>query len=155
MDPKMLQNRAQRAPRRSWSQVAAGSWFRNHVGLCLGPPGTPKIVLSLWRSAIFCQFCVTRTGAEIAPQMAPESNLKRPPEAPELGDALGGGIAYPEFQQFLEISKFPGNAGQKPKTTKERRDQADGGRRSLDEGVPERRMDWKDVCMRINEEGGK
>ena len=39
--------------------------------------------------------------------------------------------------------------------TKERRDQADGGRRSLDEGVPERRMDWKDVCMRINEEGGK
>ena len=124
------------------------------MGLVFGPPG-PKIMLSLWRSAMFTNFASRVREPEIAPQMAPKSNLKRPPEAPELGDALGGGIAYPEFQQFLEISKFPRNAGQKPKTTKERRDQADGGRRSLEEEVPERRMDWKDVCMRINEEGGK
>ena len=53
-----------------------------------------------------------------------------------------------KFQNFQEMPD-------KNRKTKERRDQADGGRRSLDEGVPERRMDWKDVCMRINEEGGK
>ena len=53
-----------------------------------------------------------------------------------------------KFQIFKEMQD-------KNRKTKERRDQADGGRRSLDEGVPERRMDWKDVCMRINEEGGK
>ena len=58
------------------------------------------------------------------------------------------------FNNSLKFQNFRGNAGQNTKT-KERRDQADGGRRSLDEGVPERRMDWKDVCMRINEEGGK
>ena len=56
---------------------------------------------------------------------------------------------------LYKTSTQPQEGWEKPKTTKERRDQADGGRRSLDEGVPERRMDWKDVCMRINEEGGK
>ena len=53
--------------------------------------------------------------------------------------------------KFLIFQEMP----DRNRKTKERRDQADGGRRSLDEGVPERRMDWKDVCMRINEEGGK
>ena len=38
-----------------------------------------------------------------------------------LGDALGGGIADPEFQQFLEISNFPGNAGQKKKNKGKKR----------------------------------
>ena len=38
-----------------------------------------------------------------------------------LGDALGGGIANPEFQQFLEISNFPGNAGQKQKNKRKKR----------------------------------
>ena len=81
--PKCSKIEPQRPPRRSWSQVAAGSWFRSHFGLFLGPPGTPKIVLSLWRGAIFANFASRAREPEIAPQMVPKSSLKRPPEAPE------------------------------------------------------------------------
>ena len=73
----------QRPPRRSWSQVAAGSWFRSHFGSFLGSLGTPKIMLSLWCGAIFANFASRAREPEIAPQMVPKSSLKRPPEAPE------------------------------------------------------------------------
>ena len=42
-----------------------------------------KIVLSLWRGAIFDTFASRAREAEIASQMVPKSSLKRPPEAPE------------------------------------------------------------------------
>ena len=51
-------------PRRSWSQVAAGSYFWTHVGLIFGPPEPLKIVLSLWRGAIFGKNGMTRPGAQ-------------------------------------------------------------------------------------------
>ena len=81
--PKCTKIEPQRPPRRSWSQVAAGSWFRNHFWSFLGPLGTPKIMLSLWRGAIFANFASRAREPEIAPQMVPKSSLKRPPEAPE------------------------------------------------------------------------
>ena len=81
--PKCPKIEPQRPPRRSWSQVAAGSWFRNHFWSFLGPLGTPKIMLSLWRGAIFANFASRAREPEIAPQMVPTSSLKRPPEAPE------------------------------------------------------------------------
>ena len=81
--PKCTKIEPQRPPRRSWSQVAAGSWFRSHFWSFLGPLGTPKIMLSLWRGAIFANFASRAREPEIAPQMVPKSSLKRPPEAPE------------------------------------------------------------------------
>ena len=81
--PNCTKIEPQRLPRRSWSQVAAGSWFRSHFGALFGPPGTPKIVLSLWRGAIFANLASRAREPEIAPQMSPKSSLKRPPEAPE------------------------------------------------------------------------
>ena len=81
--PKCPKIEPQRPPRRSWSQVAAGSWFRSHFWSFLGPLGTPKIMLSLWRGAIFANFVSRAREPEIAPQMVPKSSLKRPPEAPE------------------------------------------------------------------------
>ena len=83
MGSKMLQNQAPGPSRRSWSQVAAGSWFRSHFWSFLGPLGTPKIMLSLWRGAIFANFASRAREPEIAPQMVPKASLKRPPEAPE------------------------------------------------------------------------
>ena len=82
-NPKCSNIVPQRPPRRSWSQVAAGSWFRSHFWSFLGPLGTPKIMLSLWRGAIFANFASRARESEIAPQMVPKSSLKRPPEAPE------------------------------------------------------------------------
>ena len=81
--PKCTKIEPQRPPRRSWSQVAAGSWFRSHFWSFLGPLGTPKIMLSLWCGAIFANFASRAREPEIAPQMVPKSSLKRPPEAPE------------------------------------------------------------------------
>ena len=83
MDPKMHQNQAPEAPKTllepgcRWKLVSEPFWS------FLGPLGTPKIMLSLWRGAIFANFASRAREPEIAPQMIPKSSLKRPPEAPE------------------------------------------------------------------------
>ena len=53
-----------RLPRRSYSQVAAGCYFGIHFGLIFGPPEPLKIMLSLWRGAIFRKNGMTRPGAQ-------------------------------------------------------------------------------------------
>ena len=68
----------------SWSQVAAGSWFRIHVGLFLGPLGTPKIMLSLWRGAIFAHFASRAREPEIAPPNDPKIEPKTTPGGPRM-----------------------------------------------------------------------
>ena len=56
--PKWSQNGSkidpERLPRRSWSQVAAGSCFLTCFGLVFGPPGTSRIELSPRRRASSC-----------------------------------------------------------------------------------------------------
>ena len=69
----------QRLPSRSWSQVVAGSWFRSHFGIFVEPPGTSKIVLSLWRGATFRTNCLWRPGAQHRPQNEPKIKPKSTP----------------------------------------------------------------------------
>ena len=79
----MPQHRAPETPKTllelgcRWKLVSEPFWA------FLGPPGTTKIVLSLWRGAIFANFASRAREPEIAPQMVPKSRLKRPLEAPE------------------------------------------------------------------------
>ena len=75
--PKCTNIELQRPPRRSWSQVAAGCYFGSHFGLIFGPPEPLKIVLSLWRGAIFRKNGMTRPGAQNGapndPQIEPQT----------------------------------------------------------------------------------
>ena len=82
-DPKSSQRRPQRPPRRSWSQVAIGSWFRSHFWSFLGPLGTPKIMLSLWRGAIFANCASRAREPEIAPN-GPKIEPKTTPGGPRM-----------------------------------------------------------------------
>ena len=60
-----------RFPRRSYSQVAAGCYFGIHFGLIFEPPEPLKIMLSLWRGAIFRKNGMTRPGAQNGAQNDP------------------------------------------------------------------------------------
>ena len=77
--PKWSKIEPQRLPSRSWSQVVAGSWFRSHFGLFFDPPGTSKILLSLWRGANFRKNCLWRPGAQHRPQNEPKIEPKTTP----------------------------------------------------------------------------
>ena len=81
------QNAPTSSPRGPQDALGARLPLEVGFGAILGPfwdPfGTPKIMLSLWRGAIFANFASRAREPEIAPQMVPKSTLKRPPEAPE------------------------------------------------------------------------
>ena len=83
MDPKMHQNRAPEAPKTLLEQGCRWKLVSEPFLVLFGTPRDPKIVLSLWRGAIFANFASRAREPEIAPQMVPKSSLKRPPEAPE------------------------------------------------------------------------
>ena len=98
--PKCTKIEPQRPPRRSWSQVAAGSWFRNHFWSFLGPLGTPKIMLSLWRGAIFANFASRAR----EPEIAPPNNPKIKPKTIPGGSRMARNVAPNRCSNFDQIS---------------------------------------------------
>ena len=60
------------------------SWFRIHFGPFGGPPGTPKILLSLWRGAICANFASRAREPEIAPPNGPKIEPKTTPGGPRM-----------------------------------------------------------------------
>ena len=80
MDPKTVQSRAPEAPKTllepgcRWKLFPEPFW-----PLFLTPPGTSKIVLSLWRGANFRKNCVWRPGAQNRPQNEPKIEPKSTP----------------------------------------------------------------------------
>ena len=81
--PKMHQNLAPEAPKTLLEPGCRWKLVSEPFLVLFGTLGTPKIVLSLWRGAIFVNFASRAREPETAPQMVPTSSLKRPPEAPE------------------------------------------------------------------------
>ena len=58
------------------------------MGLFLGPPGTPKIVLSLWRGAIFSKNGMTRPGAQNGAQNDPQIELQTTPRGLQIAKKI-------------------------------------------------------------------
>ena len=83
MDPQMHQHRAPEAPKTLLEPGCHWKLVSEPFLVLLGPLGTPRIMLSLWRGAIFANFATRERKPEIAPLMVPKSSLKRTPEAPE------------------------------------------------------------------------
>ena len=58
--------------------------FGTHFGLIFGPPEPLKIVLSLWRGAIFSKNGMTRPGAQNGAQNDPQIDPKTTPRGPQI-----------------------------------------------------------------------
>ena len=101
-----------RLPRRSCSQVAAGWYFGIHFGLIFGPPESLKIMLSLWRGAIFRKSGMTRPGAQNGAQNDPQIEPQTTPRGFQIAQKITpnqrlifGQISAP-FWTFLGGSKM-------------------------------------------------
>ena len=68
IDPKLSQNHSKIDPTSFQNGTLAResifTHFSSHFGSLFGPPEPLKIVLSLWRGAIFCKNGMTRPGAQ-------------------------------------------------------------------------------------------
>ena len=81
--------------RRSWSQVAVGSWFRSHLGFLFGSPGPRKSCSRLGAVLIFAKIADGAREPKIDPKMSPKSSPKPPPEASTwLKLSLQGGASF-------------------------------------------------------------
>ncbi len=84
MDPKLHQNRAPEAPKTLLEPGCRRKLVSEPFWALFGPPGTPKIVLSLWRGAIFLLIWRHAPGSPKSPPNEPQIEPKTTPRGPRM-----------------------------------------------------------------------